>query len=264
VLWQWGKDNRRVVMIPPRFCLVVVAPVYFRADIRVIKSNANNTSLTKIASNQDIAVAYEESLPMESGDFFAIFMPIVPDNIEKDLEYTLSVRLFKDNKAQESKSSILYLAKPDALSNSIALNSTFTRQEIMQDTSLKLLGFNRKGAMMRACAWWGRLESKYDALLAANINPDLPENRWILLTRYRIWAIYQGYSRELTLDCLERFTFYYNDNSLTDTKNNESSSFGKWLFNVPTSEGSYFQIEITLEMVPYINCTVMKIYRPSI
>ncbi|MBF0303613.1 MAG: glycogen debranching enzyme N-terminal domain-containing protein [Desulfamplus sp.] len=284
VLWQWGKDNRRTVMVPPRFCLMLTGPSYFRADIR---RSASKSDREITIGYKEFTIGYEEALPMENGEFFAIFMPLQESRLEMEKfssdsqkfrdstegfasEYTLSVRLFRYNKSQESKTSLLYLDSPEAKSPYV-FNTAFTRQEIMQDTSLKLLGFNRKGAMMRASAWWGRLESKYDALLAANINPEVPENRWILLSRYRIWAIYQGYSRELTLDCLEKFTFSYNNCALTATTNNEikllspnsniSNSSGKWLFNVPTSEGSYFQIEITLEMVPYINCTVMRIHR---
>ncbi|MGD9730812.1 MAG: amylo-alpha-1,6-glucosidase [Desulfamplus sp.] len=287
VIWKWGRDNKRTVMVPPGFCLMMTAPIYFRADIR--RSDDK--------SGRDITIGYEEALPMQSGEFFALFMPLVKSEAqtkkftlqsekfreESDnfgLKYTLRVRLFTDKKAEESKSSVLYLnniqsfTSNNLCSTSLRFSTAFTRQEIMQDTSLKLLGFNRKGAMMRAAAWWGRLDSKYDALLAANFNTQCPENRWILLTRYRIWAIYQGYSRELTLDCLERFTFSYDSSRLDQTGNQleasgdkkdniTRSSSGRWLFNVPTSEGNHFQIEITLEMEPYVNSTIMRISRKA-
>ena len=255
VVWRWGKDERRTVMVPPNFCLMVIAPSYFRADIRAAERKLGRDSTTCKEcgfGNEEFTIGYQEALPMESGEFFAIFMPFEPSvgcsgyNRRHHSECTLRVMLFKEKKARESTSTILYLSND----YSLALDAGFTRQEIMNDPSLKLLGFNQKGAMMRAAAWWGKLESRYDALLAANVNPQIPENRWILLARYRIWAIYQGYSRELTLDCLERFTFSYN-------------SSGKWLFNVPTCEGSYFQIEITLGMSQLVNQTVMRIHRKS-
>jgi|GEM_PF-60422 len=267
VIWRWGKDNRRRVMIPPGYCLMVIAPANFRAEIRKTERGEREGRKTSYQSEseREVVIGYEEGLPMKSGEFFAIFMPVPPDADCKEQpylsdsadysvpecpydgehrQYSFRIRLFSSTKAEDAKSSLLYLANPDSL----ALGAEFTRKEIMDDPSLKLLGFNKRGAMVRAAAWWGRLESRYDALLAANINREFPENRWILLSRYRIWAIYQGYSRELTLDCLERFTFAYN-------------SSGKWLFNLPTCEGRHFQIEISLEMIPHMNCTRMKIHR---
>lgn len=269
VIWRWGRDNRRVVMVPPGYLLMVIAPANFRADIRKRwpRENGGGTSpgTAPSESNREIVIGYEEALPMKSGEFFAIFMPISPYSASEERrereghsylgdpeypsdcehhEYLFRIRIFRESKAEEQRSSLLYLSDP----HSLALSAEFTRKEIMDDPSLKLLGFNRKGAMLRAAAWWGKLESRYDALLAANISREFPENRWVLLSRYRIWAIYQGYSRELTLDCLERFTFAHN-------------SAGKWLFNLPTCEGSHFLIEISVEMMHQMNCTRMKIHR---
>ncbi|MBF0234145.1 MAG: glycogen debranching enzyme N-terminal domain-containing protein, partial [Desulfamplus sp.] len=277
VIWKWGRDNRRTVMVPPGNFLMVIAPVNFRAEIR--RANRGDKIPVRLpsadteVSNREITVGYEEALPMENGEFFAIFMPLSSQVCSQDYqfstsrvkksgsladlessilaeeggehsEYSFRIMAFVDGKAHEKKSSLLYLANPHTL----AIGAEFTRKEIMKDPSLKLLGFNKKGAMLRAAAWWGRLESRYDALLAANLDKEFPENRWILLSRYRIWAIYQGYSRELTLDCLERFTFSH-------------KSDGKWLFNVPTSEGSHFKIEISLEIMLHMNCTRMKVHR---
>ena len=41
---------------------------------------------------------------------------------------------------------------------------------------------------LRVAADWRRLDSRYDALLAANLNPDFPEDRRIMLTRCRAWG----------------------------------------------------------------------------
>jgi hypothetical protein len=50
-----------------------------------------------------------------------------------------------------------------------------------------VLGTNGRGAMMRAHAD-GRLASRYDALLAANLNCEYPEDRHITLARFRGWV----------------------------------------------------------------------------
>jgi len=94
------------------------------------------------------------------------------------------------------------------------------------------------------------LDSRYDALLGANIDKTTPENRWMVLSRCQIWAIYQGYSRELRPDCLEKFTFSYDHG-------------GKWLFHVPTSEGRFYALELFLSMDSKENHVKLIIHRKS-
>ena len=68
---------------------------------------------------------------------------------------------------------------------------------------------------------WGKLASRYDALLAANLSPDHPEQRWVMFTRCRAWLVYQGYSQEININCLETFGL------------NEDLD-GLWQFQIPT------------------------------
>ena len=70
-----------------------------------------------------------------------------------------------------------------------------------------MLGTNGRGAMARAHAHWDRLPSRYDALLAANLSPAVPEDRRILLARLRGWVVFQGFSQEIGPDCLDAFGF---------------------------------------------------------
>jgi starch synthase (maltosyl-transferring) len=70
-----------------------------------------------------------------------------------------------------------------------------------------MLGTNGHGGMCRAHAHWGRLTSRYDALLAANLSPVVPEDRRILLARLRGWVVFQGFSQEIGPDCLDAFGF---------------------------------------------------------
>jgi len=218
VTWRWDADTRRTVMVPPGFCLLVLAPENFRADIC--------TSFGK----GGVTMGYQESLPMASGTYFALFTPLKSQAFHQEL--TFRIRLFQNGNTQEHKSSLLYLGIPRTL----AFSASFSRKKIMADPSLKFLDVNGRGGMLRAAAWWGRLESRYDGLLCANLNPNYPENRWMFLARYRIWAVYQGTSRELTLDCLESFSCPCGEKK------------GVWRFNVPTSEGRYFIIELRLWM----------------
>ena len=55
--------------------------------------------------------------------------------------------------------------------------------------------------MLRALVSWGDLSSRYDALLAANMDSECPEDRWIMFTRCRAWLVFQDYSQEICDDC---------------------------------------------------------------
>ncbi len=230
VLWHWDKDVRRCVMVPPGFCLMVIADKYFRADIRDESPKHSKT------------LGYEEALPTSGGEFFALFMPLKPPLRHR--KYIFRIRVFQNGFTREEKADLLFLAFPEKL----FMRAEFTRKEITSDPSLKLLGYNKKGGMLRASAVWGFLESRYDALLAANLNKSYPENRWIFLSRCRIWAVYQGYTRELTLDCLENFIFSFD-------------SAAQWTFKIPVCEGKYFKIALHLKMVERMDCLQLMISR---
>ncbi len=215
--FEFPRDLKRQIMIPPGFFLMIQSPHGFRAEL-LDESRSVTTSL-----------GYEEGMPGSKNRFFALFLPRKIKTQPR--EYFLRLRVFTPQGTCIEKVSLLFLAPLESL----VLGFSFTRKEIVKTPFLKLLGTTRRGAMMRAAAWWGRLDSKYDGFLGANLDKTLPENRWMVLSRCRIWAIFQGYSRELVADCLESFTFSYRHG-------------GKWVFHVPTSEGKYYAVVVCLEM----------------
>ncbi len=227
------RDVKRRLMIPPGFFLLIRCPSGFRAEILDERRPSK------------MSLGYEEGLlTPDRKTFFAVFPPF--ETLNRHKEYTLILRVFQPGGTRVEKVALLALAPLQSL----VMNTSFTRREIVQTPFLKLLGTNQRGGMMRAAAEWGRLTSRYDGLLGANLNPDLPENRWMVLARCRIWAIFQGYSRELAPDCLERFTFSYGRG-------------GRWLFHVPTSEGKYYALELDLFMHPEGNRVSMTIRRSA-
>jgi predicted glycogen debranching enzyme len=98
--------------------------------------------------------------------------------------------------------------------------------------------------VLRARASWGELASRYDALLAANMNPELPEDRWIMLARCRAWLVFQGFSQEICNDCFFSFSFDYRDG-------------GIWRFQVPTGQGEHVFLNIRVTIVAEKNCLRM-------
>jgi len=102
--------------------------------------------------------------------------------------------------------------------------------------------------MMRAHADWGLLRSRYDGLLAANVNPYHPEDRRLLLARCRGWAVFQGYSQKIGAETLLRFGFDY-------------SSMGCWEYKIPTGHGEYTLLSLCLEMAVEKNMIRLVIMR---
>lgn len=231
IVFDVDKDLKRQVMVPPGFFLLIRCQKGFRAEL-MDESTAQKESC-----------GYEESmLQAEGNGSFAIFLPLKIKKLHKNL--SLHLRIFEPEHPCIEKASVLYLAPFETL----AMRSAFTRKDIADNPFLKLLGTTKKGGMMRAAAFWGNVYSRYDGLLGANIDPLVPENRWMVLSRYRIWAVYQGHSRELSLDCLEAFWFSYDGG-------------GKWRFHVPTSEGNYYALELFLSIDPDSNHTSLVIRR---
>ena len=255
IVFDFQKDLKRQLMIPPGFFLLVKCRTGFRAQITCAlqgideKISIKNSPATFSKTFPKTFIGYEEGIPTRDGKgFFALFSPKKIKNNHK--EYTLGLRVFETNNlkvtrgTQIKKVPLLYLAPYDDL----YMSSSFSRKEIVRTPFLKLLGTTKTGGMMRAAAWWGRLDSRYDAILGANMDKTTPENRWMVLSRCRIWAIFQGYSRELAPDCLEKFTFSYDHG-------------GKWLFHVPTSEGKYYALELYLSIDPGENHVSLSILR---
>lgn len=223
-------DIQRQVMVPPGFFLLLTSKDAF--SVRIVEERRSGRQV----------LGFEKSMRRYDQDnFFAVFNPFETNNGHKTV--TLDIRIFTSEGTRVEQASIMYLAPFERL----MLKTSFTRTEVVKYKYLKLMAATNRGGMMRAAASWGNIYSKYDAFLGANLDPDRPENRWMVFSRCRIWAIFQGYSRELVPDCLERFTFSYDHG-------------GMWLFDVPTSEGNYYVLELYAHLDPKDNhmCLAVK------
>ncbi len=232
ITWQWSRDLKREVMIPPGHFLLVRAPSLFHARI----------------TDKDRTRAQEESLRAADGSFFALFSPIpVP---EKHTSHTLKIWVYGEGVRGSgygvrghSDAPLLFLT----YSKNAKIQHVFHRSELLRNP-LMLLGTNGRGGMMRASTSWGKLNSRYDALLAANLNPDFPEDRRIMFTRCRAWIVFQGYSTEICNDCLESFRF-------------DENFHGYWEYHVPMGQGEHIRLIISAEMLPGENTVRLSFSR---
>jgi len=224
--WQWPRDRKREVMVPPGFFLLVRSKHPFSARVE----------------SGDRVLSLRNSLGCLDGDHFALFPPGTPGR--KPLSCRLKMTVHSAEKCRRGIGPLLYLASWKTLET----RAVFNRARA-EERPLLLLGTNRRGGMLRAHARWGELDSRYDALLAANLDPDIPVNRWVMFTRCRAWVVFQGYSQALTVECLTRFRV-------------DCRSRGIWDFKVPTGQGESVGLSVAVEMVDRENFVRISFFRP--
>ena len=229
IVWHWPKDIKREVMIPPGHFLLVRAGTSFCAQV------------VDRHTNGEVVLARENSLPCADGSHFALFSPgPCPDRL---LRLTLRLSVYLPAHSKHTDANLLFLPKAEHA----CVIRRFTRSELLHGPLL-LLGTNGCGGMLRANVDWSKLNSKYDALLAANLNPDFPEDRWIMFSRCRAWLVYQGYSKAIDNDCLNAFSY-------------DDHFRGRWKYRLPCGQGQHVLLTIVLEMATGANAVRISFYR---
>jgi predicted glycogen debranching enzyme len=228
ILWHWPRDIRREVMLPPDQFLLVIAEFSFRARIM----DDNRTLSTEV------------SLPSADGSNFALFSPLPTPKTRQSYVLKISVNASDGDLHEDGR--ILMLPRGDQ----VKIERVFGRQDLAKN-NLLFLSTNQRGGMLRAAVSWGHLASRYDALLAANLSPDHPDQRWIMFTRCRAWLVYQGYSQELNTSCLESF-------GLNDKAD------GLWQYQIPTGQGEHVRITVKMRMIKGQNAAqIVFLRQPS-
>lgn len=225
VIWQWKRDVKRMVMVPPEHFLCLIAPITFSVKIydsgRVLKT--------------------ESSLPMKGGRHFVLLGPLQTPN--KITTRKLKLSLYQQNKAEHHEVPILFLPEIEQAIVTMAFN-----REEAEENDVYVLCTNGRGAMAQVRYDWSNVKSQYDALLAANLDPELPVDRNIMFTRCRAWLVYRGYSHPLDKTSLERI-FITGPASAT------------WEYAVRSEEGRIFNIAIRLTMVEGENAIKLECLR---
>jgi predicted glycogen debranching enzyme len=225
ITWQWPRDLKREVTVPPGHFLLVRAGNSFRSKIM----------------NKDRVMAYEESLPCIDGSFFALFSPLPAPAAH--CSHTLKLSVYTPGDCKHVDAPLFFLSGAE----DAKVKRIFHRSELLR-RPLSLLGTNSRGGMLRTNVLWEKLCSRYDALLAANLNPEFPEERRIMFTRCRAWLVFQDYSQEICFDCFDSFCYDYN-------------SRGFWLYHIPAGQGEHVLLSIGIEMVDGENAARMVFFR---
>jgi len=226
--WQWPRDTHRTVMLPPNHFLLIKAPGRFIAELH----DGNGATL-----------AHENSLEQADGSSFALFAPLPTPGRHRKL--TLTMTAFEHEDIRHSQSPILQLCEE----HHAKVITTCKAGEIY-DRDRYAICTNAHGALSQVRIGWAELRSKYDGLLSANLNPNVPVDRHTMFTRCRAWVVCRDYSNELSLHCQKRFTAADNGTIV-------------WDFAVPVGEGQLIPLKVALQMHPDTNAVRISFQRTA-
>ncbi len=215
--WQWPRDTRRTVMLPPNHFLLVKAGRGFIAELK--------------AGEQTLA--HEKSIVMANGETFALFQPLETPEARRAL--TLKLTVYEDEGIQRAEAPILWLSEE---ANAKVITTCPAGEIHDRDRYAALT--NEHGALSQVRVGWAELRSKYDGLLIANLDPAVPVDRHTMFTRCRAWVVCRDYSNELSLHCQKRFTVA-DDGTVV------------WNFAVPVGEGKLIPLKAALQLHPDTN-----------
>ena len=218
VVWS-PEDARRVTPVPCKHWLLLQAENPFRAVLRCGLTTARHV----------------ESIPGRIG-FMAVFPP---DDLAGTAE--LEVEVWQEPASRVTAT--LQFLSTECMPAGIEYRTAGS----LSESSLVLLT-NGRGGMARLCVDLGRITSKYDCLLGANLHPSVPVDRHVMAKRVRVWAMANGFLSRLNRETLTRF---------------EEGPVPRWRFRVPIGDSRTVLIEMTAAMVEGENTTCLKFERTS-
>lgn len=224
--WFPSRDCRREVILPAFHAIIISAQHPFCADLR----------------KRDMNLERIYSLKGEDGTYFAFVTTMAMKDVERHerRELFIHCRLFENNTSFATecigKITLLPYSHDAKIPMIISTSDILTRH----------CGIctNLSGSYSIARAAWGTLQSKYDALLAANPSISYPDNRLATLVRCRAWLRYRDCSCELMLNNQNDFMMSY-ENVL------------QWSFQVSFSSLLTAQIKIFWELDRHSNAGCM-------
>lgn len=129
----------------------------------------------------------------------------------------------------------------------IALPVPNAQASIRDPNSIVLLT-NSRGGMARICIDLGRVGSKYDCLLGANLHSSVPVDRHVFAKRLRVWVNADGFITPLDAKNLIEFT---------------PGPPAQWRFVASAGNDRAVEILLTADMLEGWNTTVLRLQRPE-
>jgi len=209
-------DRRRITPIPPGHWLLLRDDRPFRA---------------RLQGDAEGAEEIVEAIQVRDG-FIACFGPKTPTvsfDAELELErYTSTTEI--------SQAQVRYLKGVPSFSSHLVKPPA---------DSLVLLT-NGRGGMARLGVDLGRVKSKYDCALAANLHPDYPVDRYVFVKRVRAWISADGFITPLDLQNLASF---------------DIGQPALWNFVAEAGDSRTVELRLTADMLAESNTTVFTFER---
>ena len=221
VRWTWPRDARRVVPVPSDALLCVGAEDAFALELW----------------NGGGIMRRECSLPGDDGSEFTVVIP--PPEASG---CRLHMAVHEPEGTRHVRSEVLYL---DADRDTSVATCLARRQ--VEELGSYAVCTNGRGAMAQVRGVWADIRSQYDCLLAANLHPDYPVDRHVMLTRCRAWLVYRGFSQELGVENMHDFS--------------ADGAGARWRFRVPTGAGRTILLTVVLKMIEGRNAVLLDFLR---
>jgi len=219
-VWHYPEDCRREVMIPPGDALLIESDCGFTADIcEEGKTLFHVTGLTGSDGLHELAM-----------------IPLPQNDGEISKRVTLKITAFTAGGIKKEEAVLLLL--PRGEKRKIRLSGKW------DDAAERyVFGSNCYGGYSLFSAAWGKINSKYDAILAANISREYPVDRHVMFNSMRAWLVIDDYSLELTHHTLTEYTAHPGNRAL-------------WRFSLPDGRGS--RTQLTIEFAMAENCDAVQ------
>ena len=210
--WYWPQDCRREVMLPPGDLLLIHSSLPFFVQV----DNHENTTWCR-----------QESLRSANGEYFSLLT--IPHHRRIVPEYcTVHITAIEKNMVKKSSGKVLLLPENDR--RMIRLSGKWD-----EAADCAVFGSNINSSYAMFSAQWGKITSKYDAILAVNSAKGFPADRYVMFTGCRAWLVIDGYSRELTARSLETYSAHPGNRA-------------KWEFAMPDSRGGRCRLTVEFRM----------------
>ncbi|HEX7570171.1 MAG TPA: amylo-alpha-1,6-glucosidase, partial [Verrucomicrobiae bacterium] len=234
-------DARRVTLVPPGHWLLIEDSAPFRATLerpkaegRMKPGKANAVHVQSVpAGNVQVACFAPREcgagVPPANGLTGGTPVPLFCGAAELILERYAAT-------SQNVSAAICYLPSTPRS----ALRAPHSNDLVLLTNGI--------GGMARLGVDLGRIRSKYDCALGANLNPAVPVDRHVFVKRLRVWVNADGFLSPLDFKNLAAF---------------QAGPPAVWHFTANAGDGRTVEIELRAEMLAEENTVVFQFSRPT-
>ncbi|MCI0745837.1 MAG: glycogen debranching enzyme N-terminal domain-containing protein, partial [Verrucomicrobia subdivision 3 bacterium] len=216
-------DSRRITLVPPAHWLLVQDTAPFRATLETRERALHAESIQAV------------------GGHFAVFGPTLATG-----DALLRLERYAGERPHVEGIVRVLKAAPDVRELEPMPGVAAARQMTAQGGASVLLT-NGRGGMARLRVDLGRIDSKYDCALAANLHPAVPVDRHVFVKRIRAWLVADGFISALNIENLIAFS---------------PGPPAEWRFAASAGDGRAVEVHLIADMVEGENTTVFRFKRP--